>query len=77
MPENEADCKKIEEAFRNATKVFDESAVRVLMYHLEESYDIRIGSSPCSSIEEIESALFDITGNASDLILSRMRSFLR
>lgn len=36
MAGNDADCKKIEVTFRNATKVFDEPAAQVLIYHLEE-----------------------------------------
>lgn len=72
-----SDCGKIEDAFRNATKVFDEPAVPVLMYHLEERYGIRIGSAPCSSVEDIEAALLDIAGSAADLLIARMRSFLR
>jgi hypothetical protein len=77
LPENETDCKKIEQAFLKATKVFDESAVRVLMYHLEDKYHVHIGSAPCSSVEQIYAALLDIAGSAADLLISRMRSFLR
>ncbi|AIF82104.1 hypothetical protein NTE_00020 [Candidatus Nitrososphaera evergladensis SR1] len=69
------DCKKIEEALKKALNTFDESAVRVLFYHLAEKYRIRF-EPPCSSVEEIEAALFDIAGPASDLVISRMRSFL-
>jgi hypothetical protein len=69
-------CKKIEEALKKALTTFDEPAVRVLLYHLEEKYRIRF-EPPCSSVEEIEAALSDIAGSASDLVISRMRSFLR
>ncbi|UVS68308.1 hypothetical protein [Nitrososphaera viennensis] len=69
-------CKKIEEALKEALSTFDKPAVRVLLYHLEEKYHIRF-EPPCSSVEEIEAALFDIAGPASDLVVSRMRSFLR
>lgn len=77
MPENEDDCKKIEQAFLQATKVFDDSAVRVLIFHLEEKYHVHIGCAPCSSVEEIYTALLDIAGSAADLLISRMRSNLR
>lgn len=76
MAASDADCKKIEEAFRKAVKVFDESAIRVLLFHFEEKYGIRF-EPPCPSVEDIETALYDIAGPASDLIVSRMRSFLR
>jgi hypothetical protein len=71
------ECKKIEEAFLKAMKVFDDSAVRVLVSQLEEKYSVRIGSEPCSSVAEIEAALFDIAGVGADLLTSRIRSFLR
>jgi hypothetical protein len=80
MTINEKDeCKKIEEAFMKAMKVFDESAVRVLVSQLEEKYNIRLGSVPCSSLAEIEAALLCIAGVGSDLetLTSRIRSFLR
>lgn len=73
---NAGDCKKIEEALKKAVGAFDKSAARVLLYHLEEKYRIRF-EPPCSSVEEIEAALFDIAGPASDLVVSRMRAFLR
>lgn len=38
MPKKEVECRKIEKAFRNATKVFDDSVVQLLIYHLEEKY---------------------------------------
>lgn len=75
---NEKDeCKKIEEAFMTAMKVFDQSAIMVLVSQLEERYNIRLGSAPCSTLAEIEAALFDIAGVGSDLLISRLRSFLR
>jgi hypothetical protein len=73
---NAGDCKKIEEALKKALETFDAPAVRVLLYHLAEKYHVRF-EPPCSSAKEIEAALFDIAGPASDLVVSRMRSFLR
>jgi hypothetical protein len=70
------DCKKIEEALKRALETFEPPATRVLLYHLAERYHISF-EPPCSSMEEIEAALFDIAGPASDLVVSRMRSFLR
>ncbi|HEU4985057.1 MAG TPA: hypothetical protein VFT58_05405 [Nitrososphaera sp.] len=70
------DCKKIEDALKRTLDTFEAPAVRVLLYHLAEKYHIRF-EPPCSSVEEIEAALFDIAGPASDLVVSRMRSFLR
>lgn len=77
MPAEQADCKKIEAAFMKAMHAFDEQSIRVLLFHLEERYGIRIGSSPCASLEEIEAGLTEIAGVASDILISRMRSFLR
>ena len=78
MPENGdgKDCDKIEQAFKNAVRVFDESAVRVLLYHLEEKYHMRF-EPPCPKLEEIEAALHDIAGPAADVIIVRIRAFLR
>lgn len=73
----DADCSKLADAFYKSMKVFDANASRVLEFHLQEKYGIRIGSAPCSSIEEIEKALRDIAGVAADILISRMRSFLR
>jgi hypothetical protein len=77
MPKQEVECRKIESAFRNATKVFDDSVVELLLYHLEKKYCVRIGPAPCSSVEEIEAALSDVLGGAADILISRMRAFLR
>lgn len=77
MPSDEAECKKIEAAFAQAMRAFDEPAVQVLKFHLEERYGIRIGTYPCSTLEEIEAALTEIAGVAADLLISRMRAFMR
>lgn len=77
MYSSEDECRRIDAAFTQAMRAFDESAVRVLKFHLEEKYGIRIGVCPCSSVEEIEVALTEIAGVASDILVSRMRSFLR
>jgi hypothetical protein len=78
MPLNGADeCTKIEVAFRKTMSIYGENTARVLLFQLEEKYDIRIGSTPCASLEEIEAALFDIAGVGADILISRMRSFMR
>jgi hypothetical protein len=77
MSSDEAECKRIEAAFAQAMRAFDESAVRVLQFHLEEKYGIKIGSKPCASLEEIEATLTEIAGVAADILISRMRAFLR
>jgi hypothetical protein len=77
MPADEAECRRIEVAFVQAMRAFDEPAVQILKFHLEEKYGIRIGVCPCSTLEEIEAALTEIAGVASDLLISRMRAFLR
>ena len=78
MPLSGADeCKKVEEALRKAAVVFGENTINVLIYQLEKKYNIKIGSPPCASLDEIEKALFDIAGDGADLFISRMRSFMR
>ena len=57
-------------------KFFEKSTAMVLRYHLEDKYGIRF-EAPCSTLEEIETALRDITGPASELIINKMREFLR
>lgn len=76
MPTNDCKyCDKLEFAFAKSTTFFDKSTVMVLRYHLEDRYGIRF-EAPCSTLEEIENALRDITGPASELIINRMREFL-
>ena len=78
MPLNSADeCKKVEEALRKAAMVSEENTINVLKYQLEERYNVKIGSPPRASLDEIEKALFDIAGDGADLFISRMRSFMR
>jgi hypothetical protein len=77
MRSDESECKKIEAAFFQAMRAFDEPAVQVLKFHLEEKYGIRIGVCPCSTLEEIEVVLTEIAGVAADLLISRMRAFMR
>ncbi|UVS69941.1 hypothetical protein [Nitrososphaera viennensis] len=68
-------CDRMEDAFLRACDIFEHSTVNVLMYHLEETYHIRF-KPPCSTLEDIEAALFDITGTGAGLIIKRMEKFL-
>lgn len=78
MPVNDAsECKKIAEAFEKATKVFDPNTTLLLRSLLEERCGLKIGSPPCSTLEEIEAAMTEIAGTGADLLISRMRSFMR
>ena len=78
MPiQGESECRRLEEAFWQAMKVFDASTTRLLISEMEDKYGIHIGMPPCSSAEEIEKALIKITDVGPDLIISRMREFLR
>ena len=71
------DCTTKRQAFNQAISVFGEGAGRLLISQLEDKYKLRITSSPCSAIADIESALVDMAGPSADLIISRMHSFLR
>ena len=70
-------CAALEKALRQAASIFGDEAVEALMLALKERYNIRLGQAPCSSIEDIEKALADISGPGADIIISRVRSFLR
>ncbi|MEO9294209.1 MAG: hypothetical protein ABI347_01250 [Nitrososphaera sp.] len=72
------DCATKRNALNYALGVFGKDASRLLISQLEDKYKLIIdGSTPCSSLEEIEQALFDIAGPSSDLIIARMHAFLR
>jgi hypothetical protein len=70
-------CTRLEKALREAMSVFGEDSATATIMALQSKYGIRIGNPPCSSIDEIEKALAEITGTGADIIVSRMRSFLR
>ena len=74
-------CKEKREALEKALSIFGENARRLLVTVLEDDYklviDGRNSSTPCSSVEDIERALFDVTGSSAHLIISRMHTFLR
>lgn len=71
-------CKEKREALEKALGVFGENAYKLLVSVLEDDYKLVIdGSTPCSSVEDIEKAIFDIAGSSADLIISRMNAFLR
>lgn len=72
------DCRTKHMALNHALSVFGENAARLLISQLEDRYRLIIdGSTPCSSLEDIEQAILDIAGPSSDLIIVRMRAFLR
>ena len=70
-------CIALEGALRQAISIFGEQAAEVLILALKERYNIRLGQAPCSSIEEIAKALADLSGPGADILVSRVRSFLR
>ncbi len=70
------DCEKIQKALREATVVLGEAAWKSIELQLQSVYGIRL-EPPCSAVEDIERALFDLLGNSADLIVVRMRSFMR
>ncbi|MEW5839479.1 hypothetical protein [Nitrososphaera sp.] len=71
------DCETKRQALRHAVSAFSPDAYRLLVFHLEDRYKLIINGSPCSALEDIEAALVDIAGPSADLIISRMRAFLR
>lgn len=72
------DCKTKQNALNQALSVFGKEAARLLISQLEDRYGLIVKcSTPCSSLEDIEHALFDIAGPSSELIIARMHAFLR
>jgi hypothetical protein len=70
-------CAALEKALLETMEIFGADSAQAMVIALKSKYGIRFGSAPCSSIEEIEKALVEITGTGADIIISRMRSFLR
>ena len=70
-------CKELERALRQAAIIFGDHAAEALMLALKERYGIKLGQAPCSSIDDIARALCDISGPGADILISRVRSFLR
>ena len=70
-------CIALEGALRQAISIFGDQAAEALILALKERYNIRLGQAPCSSVEEIFEALADLSGPGADILVSRIRSFLR
>lgn len=71
------DCRTKHMALNHALSVLGENAARLLISQLEDRYRRIIdGSTPCSSLEDIEQAILDIAGPSSDLIIVRICAFL-
>lgn len=72
------DCKTKRDALKYALSVYGEEASRLLTSQLEDKYKLTInGNTPCSSLEDIVHAIFDVAGLSADLIVIRMHAFLR
>lgn len=69
-------CKELEMAFLSAAGILGDSAAEALVFVLKDRYKIRLGGPPCSSMEEIEAALVDISGAAAEILVVRMRAYL-
>lgn len=72
------DCKTKRIALEHALKVYGADASRLVISQLEDKYKLIIsGSTPCSSVADIEAAVFDLAGPSADLIIARLHAFLR
>ena len=71
------DCTAKREALKFALSAFGSGAYRLMVFHLEDRYNVNIESSPCSELADLEDALRDMAGSSADLIIARMHSFLR
>lgn len=70
-------CAALEKALLKTMEIFGPDSAQAMVMALQTRYGIKLGSPPWSSIEEIERALAEITGTGADIIISRMRSFMR
>ena len=75
-PPGNGGCEKVEAALKSAAGILGDQAAEALIFVLKDRYRIRLGKSPCSSIEEIEAALVDVAGVAAEILVSRMRAEL-
>jgi hypothetical protein len=71
------DCIAKREALKFALSAFGPGAYRLMVFHLEDRYNVKIESSPCSELADLEDALRDMAGSSADLVITRMRSYLR
>jgi hypothetical protein len=72
------DCKTKRDALKYSLSIYGEDASRLLISLLEDKYKLTVnGSTPCSSLEDIVHAIFDVAGLSADLIVIRMHAFLR
>lgn len=70
------ECTKIQSALRNAAIVMGDGVWESIEKQLQIVYRLRL-DPPCSAVDEIEKALVDLLGTSADLIVVRMRSFMR
>lgn len=70
-------CAAKRDALKFALSAFGSGAYRLMVFHLEDRYNVKIESSPCSELADLEAALHDMAGTSADLIIARMHSFLR
>lgn len=71
------DCKTKRDALDYALEFVGETTARLLISALEDKHGLIInGSTPCSAIEDIEKALYEIAGAGAEPILTRMHDFL-
>ena len=69
-------CKEIEMALLSAASILGDPAAQALVFVLKDRYGIRLGGPPCSSREEIEAALVDISGATAEILLVKTRAYL-
>lgn len=70
------DCTRIQGALRNAAIVMGDGVWESIEKQLQVAFHLRL-DPPCSTVGEIEKALVELLGSSADLIVVRMRAFLR
>lgn len=69
-------CERLERAIDEALGNLGNQAKEALILHLRQGYNIRLGGTNCSSIEDIEQAINEIFGQAGAIIVPWIRKGL-
>ena len=66
-------CERLQRAVNEALGNLGNQAKEALILHLRQGYNIRLGGTNCSSLEEIERAINEIFGQAGAIIVPWIR----
>jgi aminoglycoside N3'-acetyltransferase len=66
-------CERLERAVEQGFENLGNQGKEALLLHLRQSYNIRLGGTNCSSLEDIERAVNDVFGQAGAIIMHFIR----